>query len=186
MSSCLRPHGLWPIGFLCSQASPGKNYWSGLPFPSPGDLPDPGIEPASPALQADSLPSKPPPTCPLFCRASSGLGLVGGYSPAVVARGVLDLTTSTTVTVWLVRTAMTQCQQRCGLHTRSYFLIILEAGCPRPRAQQDWFCSLSPWFVGAHLSVVSCGQPSLCVCDPVISYQDAGHIRLRPALMTSF
>ena len=31
-------------------------YWSGLPFPSPGDLPDPGIEPRSPALQADSLP----------------------------------------------------------------------------------------------------------------------------------
>ena len=34
--------------------------WSGLPFPSPGDLPDPGIEPWSPALQADALPSKPP------------------------------------------------------------------------------------------------------------------------------
>ena len=33
--------------------------WSGLPFPSPGDLPDPGIEPTSPALQADSLPSGP-------------------------------------------------------------------------------------------------------------------------------
>ena len=32
-------------------------YWSGLPFPSPGDLPDPGIEPRSPALQADSLSS---------------------------------------------------------------------------------------------------------------------------------
>ena len=31
-------------------------YWSGEPFPSPGDLPDPGIECASPALQADSLP----------------------------------------------------------------------------------------------------------------------------------
>ena len=37
-----------------------QDYWSGLPFPSPGDLPDPGIEPGSPALQADSLPSKPP------------------------------------------------------------------------------------------------------------------------------
>ena len=35
-------------------------YWSGLPFPSPGDLPDPGTEPRSPALQADSLPSEPP------------------------------------------------------------------------------------------------------------------------------
>ena len=35
-------------------------YWSGLPFPSPGDLPDPGIEPGSPALQADALTSEPP------------------------------------------------------------------------------------------------------------------------------
>ena len=35
-------------------------YWSGLPFPSPGDLPNPGIELESPALQADSLPSEPP------------------------------------------------------------------------------------------------------------------------------
>ena len=35
-------------------------YWSGLPFPSPGDLLNPGIEPGSPALQADVLPSEPP------------------------------------------------------------------------------------------------------------------------------
>ena len=37
-----------------------QEYWSRLPFPSPGDLPDPEIEPGSPALQADSLPSEPP------------------------------------------------------------------------------------------------------------------------------
>ena len=35
-----------------------QEYWSGLPFPSPGNLPDPGIEPESPALQADSLPTE--------------------------------------------------------------------------------------------------------------------------------
>ena len=34
-----------------------QECWSGLPFPSPGDLPDPGIEPGSPTLQADALPS---------------------------------------------------------------------------------------------------------------------------------
>jgi len=34
-----------------------QEYWSGLPFPFPGDLPDPAIEPGSPALQADSLPN---------------------------------------------------------------------------------------------------------------------------------
>ena len=37
-----------------------QEYWSGLPFPSPGDLPDPGIEPRSPALEADTLTSEPP------------------------------------------------------------------------------------------------------------------------------
>jgi len=35
-----------------------QEYWSGLPFPSPGDLPDTGIEPRSPALQADDLPTE--------------------------------------------------------------------------------------------------------------------------------
>ena len=47
-------HAPWSMGF------PRQEYWSGLPFPSPGDLPDPGIEPGSPALQADSLPSELP------------------------------------------------------------------------------------------------------------------------------
>ena len=37
-----------------------QGYWSGLPFPSPGIFPDPGIEPGSSALQADALPSEPP------------------------------------------------------------------------------------------------------------------------------
>ena len=37
-----------------------QEYWSGLPFPSPGDLPDPGIELRSPTLQADALTSEPP------------------------------------------------------------------------------------------------------------------------------
>ena len=39
-----------------------QGYWSELPFPSPGDLPDPGIETGSPALQVNSLPSEPPVT----------------------------------------------------------------------------------------------------------------------------
>ena len=37
-----------------------QEYWSGLPFPSLGDLPNPGIEPGSPALEADALTSEPP------------------------------------------------------------------------------------------------------------------------------
>ena len=43
-----------PMGFS------RQEYWSGLPFPSPGDLPDPGIEPGSSAFQADALTSEPP------------------------------------------------------------------------------------------------------------------------------
>ena len=46
-----------------------QEYWSGLPFPSPGDLPKPGPEPGAPALQADSLLSEPPgkPMCVYSC-----------------------------------------------------------------------------------------------------------------------
>ena len=45
---------------LLSMKFSKQEYWSGLPFPSPGDLTNLGIEPRSPALQADSLPSGPP------------------------------------------------------------------------------------------------------------------------------
>ena len=52
----------WTVAY---QASPSmgfssQEYWSGLPFPSPGDLPNPGIEPGSPTLEADALTSEPP------------------------------------------------------------------------------------------------------------------------------
>ena len=43
-----------------SMGFPKQEYWSGLPFPSPGDLPDRGVKPGSPALQADSLWFEPP------------------------------------------------------------------------------------------------------------------------------
>ena len=51
----------WTVAY---QASPSvgfsrQGYWSGLPFPSPGDLPDPGIKPRSPALRADAVLSEP-------------------------------------------------------------------------------------------------------------------------------
>ena len=53
-----------PIDYIACQAPLSmefstQEYWSGLPFPSPGDLPNPGIEPWSPSLQADSLLSEP-------------------------------------------------------------------------------------------------------------------------------
>ena len=55
MSDSLRPHRLKPFRLLCPWDFPGQEYWSGLPFPPPGDLSDPEIEPESAALQAHSL-----------------------------------------------------------------------------------------------------------------------------------
>ena len=51
----------WTVAYQASLSMgfARQEYWSGLPFPSLGDLPDPGIEPRSPALQADALPSEP-------------------------------------------------------------------------------------------------------------------------------
>ena len=59
MSNSSQQRGLQPARLLCPCESPGNNM-SGQPFPSPGDLSNPGIEPGSPALQMDSLPSEPP------------------------------------------------------------------------------------------------------------------------------
>ena len=52
----------WTVGHQAalSMGFPKQEYWSGLPGPPPGDLPDPGIKPRSPALQADVLTSEPP------------------------------------------------------------------------------------------------------------------------------
>ena len=54
----------WTVAYqaLPSMGFSRQESWNGLPFPSPGDLPDPGIKPGSPALQADALPSEPPGT----------------------------------------------------------------------------------------------------------------------------
>ena len=61
MSDSFWPHGL-TIAYQAplSMGFSRQEYWSGLPFPSPGDLPDLGIEPGFPTLQADALPSEPP------------------------------------------------------------------------------------------------------------------------------
>ena len=58
MSNTLPPHGLVALQTLLFMEFSRQEYWRGLPFPSPGDLPDSGIEPGSPAWQADALPSE--------------------------------------------------------------------------------------------------------------------------------
>ena len=59
MSNSVTP---WTVGHQgpLSMGFPRQEYWSELLFPSPGDLPDSGVEPRSPALQSDSLLSEPP------------------------------------------------------------------------------------------------------------------------------
>ena len=52
----------WTVAYQAplSMGFSRQEYWSGLPFPSPGDLPNPGIEPGFPTLEADALTSEPP------------------------------------------------------------------------------------------------------------------------------
>ena len=64
-------HASPPMGFS------RQEYWSGLPFPSPGDLPDPGIEPGSPAFQADAVTSEPPGNPQLYRKAAVSKALFG-------------------------------------------------------------------------------------------------------------
>ena len=71
-----------------------QEYWSGLPFPSPGDLPNPGIESRSPTLQADALPSEPPGKLQCVQRPWSDGTLVevvpvGGWSSGLIPDGLL-------------------------------------------------------------------------------------------------
>ena len=68
----------WAVAY---QAPPSmefsrQEYWSGLPFSSPGNLPDPGIEPGSPAFQADTLPSELPGNPIQLVRADSNAFLL--------------------------------------------------------------------------------------------------------------
>ena len=69
---------------LCDQAPPPvefsrQEYWSGVPFPSPEDLPNPGIEPGSPSLQADALPSEPPGKTPEAVKVTRLLPIQQGH-----------------------------------------------------------------------------------------------------------
>ena len=62
-SSTLAWKSPWTVAYQAAPPSmefSRQEYWSGLPFSSPGDLPDSGTKPESPALQADALPSEPP------------------------------------------------------------------------------------------------------------------------------
>ena len=59
MSNSFQSQGLKPARFLCPWRFFRQEYWNGLPWPPSGCLPNSGVEPSSPALQADSLPAEP-------------------------------------------------------------------------------------------------------------------------------
>ena len=93
-----------------------QEYWSGLPFPSPGDLPNPGIEPRSPALRADALTSEPPGkqrklraeelmllNCHVREHSSESLGLQENSSPISSLRPFLSLLLSFLRVHWTAR-----------------------------------------------------------------------------------
>ena len=85
----------WTAASLLCPWNPRQGYWRGLPFPSPGDLPNPGIEPGSPAFQADTLTSEPPgtplnhPSGLLTCHKSTSPLLPS--SSYVISQGYLHL-----------------------------------------------------------------------------------------------
>ena len=79
-----------------------QECWSGLPFPSPGDLPNPGIEAGSPALRADALPSEPPRKSPprgpyLSPNSLKTCGLLGSSRLLIVQLLLLDMIKSSQV-----------------------------------------------------------------------------------------
>ena len=84
--SCVQLFAIpWTVAYQAPQSMEfsRQEYWSGLPFSSPGDLPDPGIEPESPTLQADALPSEAPgkPLCIVMCQfIPLSLSLLGNRS----------------------------------------------------------------------------------------------------------
>ena len=94
----------WTVSY---QAPPSMGFsrqkcWSGLPFPSPGDLPNPGIEPGSPALWADALPSEPPGKSPprgpyLSPNSLKTCGLLGSSWLLIVQLLLLDMINSSRV-----------------------------------------------------------------------------------------
>ena len=97
MSDSLQAHGLQPTRLLCPWLSPGKNTGVKKPFFSPGDLPNPGIKPRSPALQADSLLSEPPGeslpgriSAHLSQRGPSGDGVFSQKPQSVLLQGPLQ------------------------------------------------------------------------------------------------
>ena len=93
VSDYLWPHGLSQRNrLLCPWGFPRQKYWSGLPCPPPGDLPNPGIEPGFPTLQADSLPAEPPGKPPHLLKQWKSRTLISSAGKVVEQQKLLLIT----------------------------------------------------------------------------------------------
>ena len=114
VSDSLWPHGLQPTRLLCPWGFSRQEYWSGLPCPPPGDLPNPGIEPRSSALQVDSLPSEPPgksnndSELPKFLRLENGDNSSSSYP-----RGIWKITLYKKNILWVKGRALSVITLQC-------------------------------------------------------------------------
>ena len=147
-----------------------QEYWSGLPFPSPGELPDPGTEPRSPPLQADALTTdlwrKPHLTLITFLKGSSL------YSPTGVGTSIYEWILGRHIQSTAASVALGTCTQRSALiHVQFYHRWPYELGqisnkpswtsvtwlitwtSLRLRSEHHWVvrkmkfqCAGSPWF----------------------------------------
>ena len=117
-----------------------QEYWSGLLFPSPGDLPDPGIEPRSPALQADALPSEPPgkpqgKTCHIWKKKK-----VGGWGWGYVApsSGWADRPSSSSCYANIPTTSSASCSLFCHLVVQLCLTVCDTINCSPVRLPHQW------------------------------------------------
>ena len=93
VSDSLWTHGLQPAKLLRPWGFSRQEYWSGLPCPPPSDLPNTGIEPRSPALQVDALPSEPP--------GKTVRKLLSGLNSSCILQFIID---SLKIDIWWVWT----------------------------------------------------------------------------------
>ena len=161
----------------CLEFLPTQGYWSRLPFPPPGDLPDPGIKPLSHALQADSLPSELPGKANLasnlwvdlhLCLHSAAkmtypLGCISSRPTAAQAKKTLSLLTARVMTF-----------------TGIFPTIGLMSSVPSTtRARGTWYCepgTTGPLIYGKRLFPVEVlvGGQSLYICIKMMSWGHGG------------
>ena len=108
----------WTIAYQAplSMGFSRQEYWSGLPFPSPGDLPHPGTEPRSPALQADALPSElqgKPISLLIFVK-------IGSMHPSCYRNSINLIDSSYTAQLIHWEVARVVCFHRCGVRGQNW------------------------------------------------------------------